>query len=445
MAALLLAAAPGPAAAAGETSSDPEIAFERYRLDNGLEVILHRDDRVPVAVVDVWYHVGSGNERVGKSGFAHLFEHMLFQGSKHTGEDQHFAILKQLGATGMNGTTNSDRTNYYELVPAHELETALWLESDRMGYLLPMINRQSLDNQIEVVRNERRQRIENVPYGSSYLEMHRLLYPEGHPYRYTTIGKHEDLQSASVEDVTAFYKTWYVPANATLFIGGDIELAATKALVQKWFGSFPKSTQPTPVPVPMPTVAKVRSEVKDALAAMPMVSYAWHAPAIYAPGDAEMDILAHVLGASGTGRLFKRLVHEEQLAQDVSVAQLSRQFSSIFDVSVQVKPGQSLERVEAIIAEELEKLRREPISQRELARAVAEREAAFVWGLESLLRRAETLQGYNHYLGSPDQIKTDLDRYRQATPEGIQKYAREFLSPEHRVDVITVPSKGNKS
>ena len=202
------------AASQTATAADPQIPFERYKLDNGIEIILHQDTSVPIVAVDVWYHVGSGDEVVGKSGFAHLFEHMLFQGSKHVGEDRHFEVLKTVGSSSVNGTTNTDRTNYFEVVPSHQLETALWLESDRMGYLLPLLNRESLDNQIEVVRNERRQRIDNVPYGTSRMELYAQLYPEGHPYHYSVIGKHEDLASATLDDVVAFYKTWYAPATS---------------------------------------------------------------------------------------------------------------------------------------------------------------------------------------------------------------------------------------
>src|SRR5690349_6088057 len=201
---------------APDPSTDPEIPFEKYTLDNGLEVILIQDNAVPLVAVSVWYHVGSGYETPGKSGFAHLFEHMLFQGSQHVGSDRHFDVLKQIGASQINGSTNPDRTNYFQVVPSNQLDTVLWLESDRMGYMLPMLTQDSLTNQIDVVRNERRQRYDNVAYRLSDLRLSEMMYPEGHPYRYQTIGKHEDLTSATLDDVIGFYKTWYTPANATL-------------------------------------------------------------------------------------------------------------------------------------------------------------------------------------------------------------------------------------
>src|SRR6185295_1937382 len=224
--------------------ADPRIAFESYRLPNGLEVILAPDKTVPLVAVNVWYDVGSGYEVHGRSGFAHLFEHMMFQGSRHVGEDQHFEVLRKIGAESVNGTTNTDRTNYFEVVPSNQIETALWLESDRMGWLLDLLNKKSLDNQIEVVRNERRQNYDNRPYGKALFAEYAALYPEGHPYRYLTIGKHEDLVNASLPDVKGFFKTWYVPANATLTVSGDFDVARGKQLVEKWFGMLPTSVKP---------------------------------------------------------------------------------------------------------------------------------------------------------------------------------------------------------
>lgn len=444
--AVIATAGVDPAIGGDSASADPSITHERYTLDNGLEVILHQDNSVPIVAVDVWYHVGSGNERVGRSGFAHLFEHMLFQGSEHVGEDRHFAVLQNVGATGVNGTTNTDRTNYFEVVPSHQLETALWLESDRLGYLLPVVTRKSLDNQIEVVRNERRQRIDNVPYGPTFMKMVETLYPEGHPYRYSVIGKHEDLANASVEDVTDFYKTWYVPANATLAIAGDFDTAEAKKLVDKWFGSFPKSVKP-PVKKapPFPQVERVRKTIEDDFAKLEQITYAWHTPAYFEAGDAEMSILANALGASGTGRLYKALVHNQQLAQSVSVYQDSQAFSSIFVVEVTLKSDAKLEEVEKVLEMELGKVMTTPITQREFDRAITRRESAFVWGLESVLARAETLQRYNHYVDSPDYITQDLDRYRKSNPDQVTKIAAKYLGTSSRVEIYTVPSdKGAK-
>ena len=427
-------------------ADDPKIPFERYTLANGLEVILVRDDKVPLVAVDVWYHVGSGDETPGKSGFAHLFEHMMFQGTKATGEDKHFEILQKIGSSDVNGTTNSNRTNYYEVVPSNQLEAALWLESERMGYLLPGVNEASLANQRDVVRNERRQRYDNVPYGKDRFAVAEALYAEDHPYRYLTIGRHEDLEKASAQDVRNFFQEWYVPANATLAIAGDFEVEAAKKAVDKWFGSFPKSTRPGHRRIHQPPLARtVRRTISDDFARLRRVHYAWHTPALYAPDDAELDVLANALGDTGTGRLYKVLVHDKQLAQNVSVSQQSAQLSSVFHVVVDLKSDADLAEVEKIIDQELERVMREPISQRELERAVVGFESAFVWGLEDLMARAELLEGYNHFTGNPDYIKTDLDRYRTTNVDAIQAVAARWLGKRHRAEIITMPAeKGGK-
>ncbi len=227
-------------ASATERTPDPTLPHLQYRLANGLEIILHRDNSIPLVAVDLWYHVGARNETPGHSGFAHLFEHMLFQGAEHIGEDVHFEILRKIGGTSVNGSTNFDRTNYYEVVPSHQLETALWLESDRMGYFLPMLTDKSFRNQVDVVRNERRQNYDNQPYRSALFPLFEALYPPDHPQRHLVIGLHEHLTSANVDDVRNFYKTWYVPANATLVLAGDFDLDQARALIDKWFGGFPK-------------------------------------------------------------------------------------------------------------------------------------------------------------------------------------------------------------
>ena len=422
-------------------AGDPVVKFERYKLDNGLEVILHQDNSVPLVAVNVWYHVGSGNEVVGKSGFAHLFEHMLFQGSEHVGEDRHFEVLKTIGATGVNGTTNSDRTNYFEVIPSNQIEVGLWLESDRMGYLLGTVNKKSLDNQIEVVRNERRQRIDNVPYGPSDMKTAEVLYPEGHPYRYSVIGRHQDLTSASVEDVKNFYRKWYVPANATLTLAGDFEINEAKKLVAKWFGSFPKGLKPTTKYPPIPRIDKtIRVEVPDPLAKLRKVSYVWHTPPFYKDGDAELDVLANALGESGTGRLYKILVYDKQLAQSVRVYQDSAQLSSTFHIDVLIKTGADMKLVEQILDQEIERIRREPISTAEFNRALTGIEARMIWGLEGINARANLLQRYNHYLGNPDSIGTDLDRYRKSNPEKVRATAARFLGKQNRAEIVTLPA-----
>lgn len=422
----------------GHAADDPKIAHSRFTLPSGMEVVLAPDATVPLVAVNLWVHVGSGDEVIGKSGFAHLFEHMMFQGGKHAGEDQHFPVLRKAGATGVNGTTNTDRTNYYEQMPSNQVQTALWLESDRLGWLLDLLNQKSLDNQREVVRNERRQRYDNVPYGKERFEINRLLYPEGHPYRHLTIGLHQDLEQASLGDVTGFFRKWYVPSNTTLCLAGDFEPKAMQKLVTKWFGSFPSLPKPAHVAPPQPTVAgPIATTVSDPLAKLERVHWAWHSPKSYAPGDAELDIAANALGNHGTGRLYKRLVHELQLAQAVSVYQASAQLSSTFHLIADLRPGADRAKVQAVLQEELDKLAKEPIADNEHNRAVIEVEASFVWGLEGLNTRCEVLQGYNHFLGKTDAIKQDLQRYRGATTVGVRDVVAKYLISAKRVEVVT--------
>jgi zinc protease len=423
-------------------ADDPKIPFEKYKLPNGLEVILAPDPSIPLVAVNVWYHVGSGDEVPGKSGFAHLFEHMMFQGSKNVGSDQHFPVLRKLGADEVNGTTNTDRTNYFEVVPANQLEVGLWLESDRMSHLLDLLDKDSLANQIDVVRNERRQRYDNAPYNVARFALQAALYPEGHPYRYFTIGKHEDLVAASVEDVKNFYRTWYVPANATLALVGDFDVAATKKLVEKWFGGFPVSVKPTVVEVATPTVATQQLTVDDPFAKLRQITFAWHSPGTFKPGDAELDFIADALTREGTGRLYKTLVYDKQLAQTVRAFQSGAQFSGTFNITVSLRGGADAAAVQQIVMDEVAKLTKEPLGAKEMARLVASQEASSIRQLEGLNARANTLQSYNHFLGDPDKITFDLDRYRKADAETIRATAAKYLLPAHVVVITTNPKVG---
>lgn len=424
----------------GQTIPPLKLPYVSYRLPNGLSVILHQDRTVPLVAVNLWYHVGSGDETYGKSGFAHLYEHMMFQGSAHTGEDAHFRILREIGASDVNGTTNTDRTNYFETVPAHQLETALWLESDRMGYFLPLLTEKSLANQKEVVRNERRQSFENRPYSRGQFALHQALYDEKHPYRYLTIGRHEDLERATLDDVKAFYQTWYVPSNATLAIAGDFDAEQTKQSIQKWFGDFPALPKPQRNTV-IPTEIKqtVRVTVDDPLASLRRVHYAWHTPKFLSPGDAELDVLAAVLGNYGTGRLYKTLVHETQLAQNVAVFQASSQLSSVFHIIVDLKPGSSLEKVEALIDATLTEVQQKTIADDELRRAKLFLLSMKIWELENLQARANLLQSYHHFTGNPGYLEQDLDRYRRAEADTVRQIAERALRKPQRVEVITFP------
>ncbi len=420
--------------------TDPKIEFEKYTLPNGLEVILAPQKGVPLTAVSVWYHVGSGYENYGKSGFAHLFEHMLFQGSKNVGSDKHFAVLKQIGASEVNGTTNPDRTNYYEVVPSNQLETALWLESDRMSHLLELLTGESLANQIDVVRNERRQRYDNVPYGRTRFAVGQALYPEGHPYRYLTIGRHEDLEKASLDDVKNFYRTWYVPSNATLSISGDFDVAATKKLVEKWFGSFPASKKPVALTVPAPKPAAQDVVVNDEFAKLRRIQFEWISPANFGADDAELDIAANALGADGTGRLYKALVVDKPWAQSVSVFQGGSQFSGVFEISVTLRTGVDIKDVRNAVIAELNRMAKEPITDREFARTITGIEASAIYRLEGVFGRGETLQSFNHFLGDPDKVTWDLDRYRTSTTQRVRAAVERWLPTNNLITITTMPA-----
>jgi zinc protease len=443
----MVTAGSGDRAEARTQADEIEIQYERYTLDNGLEVILHRDTSAPLVAVNIWYHVGSGDEVHGKSGFAHLFEHMMFQGAKHIGEDVHFDILREIGATDVNGTTSSDRTNYYETVPTHELETALWLESDRMGYMLELLNDKSLANQIDVVRNERRQRYDNVPYGLERFAVAKALYPEGHPYRHLTIGKHEDLESASVEDVRAFFQKWYVPSNATLLLAGDFEIAEAKAMIDKWFGSFPKLAKPEHVKVPAPKLERTHREViDDPFARLRRIHWVWHSPELLGADDLELRVVGDVLGADGWGRLSQKLVEQEKIAQSVWAVQSGSMFSGTFDIVVTLTPGNEDDkqaRAEAIMQAEIDRMLAEGPTEAELARHVIGVESSFVWGLEELGSRANQLQYFNHMVGDPGYASEYLRRLRAITPAAVKKAANSYLKAA-RVEVVSKPKPSDK-
>src|SRR5690606_28834853 len=322
-----------------QTLTEPvQIEIESYRLENGLTVVLSRDTSVPVVAVNLWYHVGSADEEPGRTGFAHLFEHMMFQGSANIGDDEHFRLVQEAGGT-LNGSTSSDRTNYYQAVPSNFLERVLWLESDRMAGLLDALTEEKLDNQRNVVQNDRRQRYENAPYVMASDALAAALYPPGLPYSWPSIGSLEDLNAASLEDVRAFFRKYYAPNNASLAIVGDFEPEQAKAWVEKYFGPIPAGPpieRPSPEPVRLGEEKRIVLEDRVQL---PRLYMAWHTPGLYEPGDAELDILSGVLAGGRSSRLYQRLVFEEQLAQFVTAAQGSRELAGQYGITVQARPG----------------------------------------------------------------------------------------------------------
>jgi len=422
----------------------PRLEFEKYTLPNGLDVILSRDDRIPMVAVDLWYHVGPANEEPGRTGFAHLFEHMMFQSSKHVPPDSFFQFLEAAGASDYNGTTDYDRTNYFETLPANQLELALWLESDRMGYLLDQVDQASLSNQQDVVRNERRQSVENQPYGLAEEAVTHALFPEGHPYYGNVIGSHADIQAARLEDVQRFFQQYYSPNNASLAIVGDFEPAAVRALVEKYFGTLRRGPDVPPIEAETPPITAERRVVVPARVELPRVYMAWLTPPIFQPGDAEADLTAGILGGGRSSRLYRRLVYERQIAQEVFAFQYSLVLGSVFQIAATARPGHTAEELEQAIEEELASLRSTPPTPDELEQARNTIETDIVGGLERLGGFggvADRLNLYNHYLGTPDYLADDIGRYRAATPADIQRFAQEQLRPDARVVLHAVPGQ----
>ena len=416
----------------------PRIQFEKFVLPNGLEVILSQDRRLPIVAVNLWYHVGPANEAQGRTGFAHLFEHLMFQGSKHTPHDSHFQMLEAAGATGINGTTDYDRTNYFETVPSNRLELALWIESDRMGYLLDAIDEKEFANQQDVVRNERRQTTENRPYGNAEEELVHMLYPQNHPYYANVIGSHADIQAARLQDAREFFKRYYAPNNASIAIVGDFDPAQTKQLVQKYFGTLKRGPAVPPIDVQTPKITMERRKVVADRVELPRVYMAWLTPAVFKPGDAEAAMAADVLGGGRASRLYQKLVYQKQIAQNVSAYQQSLLLGSQFQIEATARPGHTAEELEAAINEELETLRTKSVEPRELEQARNMIETGAVTRLENLNGVANMLNEYNHYLHDPGYLQKDIERLRAVTPASLLAFARDQLQPSARVVVYAV-------
>ena len=436
---------PAPSGSQAGASPDvPRVEFEKFTLGNGLDVILSEDHRLPLVAVNLWYHVGPANEEPGRTGFAHLFEHMMFQGSKHVPGDLHFKTVEGAGGSDTNGTTDFDRTNYFETMPSDQLEKTLWLEADRMGYLLDDLDQGKLSNQQDVVRNERRQSVENQPYGIVEEALFHQLFPQGHPYYASVIGSHADIQAAKLEDVKNFFKLYYAPNNASLVIVGDIDKAATRALVEKYFGTL-KRGSPVPKPsVQTPPITSERRAVVQDRVELPRVYMAWLTSPIYSPGDADADVAATVLGSGRSSRLYKKLVYEQQIAQQVSVQQYSLSLGSVFEVQVTARPGHSADELEKAIDAELATFRESGPDAAEVERARNGIETNMVEGLErfgGFTGVANRLNTYNHFLGDPGYLPKDVQRYRDVTPASVKAFASQQLAANARAVVHGVPGE----
>ena len=419
-----------------------DLKFDKYTLPNGLEVILLEDHRLPLVAVNLWYHVGPANERPGLTGFAHLFEHMMFEGSKHVGEKAHFQHLEAAGASDINGTTDFDRTNYFETLPSNQLELALWLESDRMGFLLGKVDSRNLENQRDVVRNERRQAVENAPYGLVGEALFHLMYPREHPYHASVIGSHADIEAARLQDVREFFRLYYAPNNASLAIVGDIHPEQTRALVERYFGPIPSGDPVPPIDVLTPPIASERRAIVGDHVELPRVYMGWITDPIFHPGDAEADLIARILGGGKSSRLYRRLVYEKRIAQDVAVHQYSLALGSLFTLESTAKPGVKPEDLESAIDEELEAFRAGGPTPEELLAARNSIETGIVRGLETLGGFggvADRLNLYNHFLRDPGFLRRDLARYGAATPDSLRDVAQRRLGRPQRAVVWGVP------
>jgi len=425
------------------TDNKIHVAYTQFTLPNGLRVILHEDHSVPIATVNTWYHVGSARERPGRTGFAHLFEHLMFMGSGHVKPGEFDEWLEAAGGEN-NASTGNDRTNYYINVPANALDLALFLESDRMGYLLDTMTPKTVDAQRDVVKNERRQSVENTPYGTAQVVLGETLYPEGHPYHWPVIGYMPDLTAASHEDVVNFFKKYYAPSDASMVVAGDFETARVKALVEKWFSDVKAGPAPEPLTAPNVSLTSVTKKTITDRVQLPRIYLAWVTPPHMKPGDAELDMVADVLAGGKNSRLYKRLVYDMQIAQDVSAFQASSSLSSSFQIIATARPGHTIAEALAVIDEEVKKLQHDAPSAHEFERSLNQIEASFYNRMERLGGfggKADQMNSYYTELGNPDGFNADLGRYRALKAADIRTAAEKYLPLDKRVELTVEPEK----
>jgi zinc protease len=416
-----------------------DIPFSKHTLANGLDVLLHEAHGCPIIAVNIWYHVGSKNEQPGHTGFAHLFEHLMFEGSQH--HDSGFFQPLQAAGASLNGSTNSDRTNYWEVVPASALDLALWMESDRMGFLLPALTAQKFNNQRDVVLNERRQNYENRPYGLASMAMLATLFPGDHPYHWTTIGEIADLKAAKVEEAHDFFRRYYHPANASIALAGDFDSDAALALVRSYFESIPAGPHVEPVKRRAVLEDERRIYLEDRVE-LPRLYLAWLTPAMYAEGDADLDLATDILANGKTSRLYQRLVYHERIATDVSASQSSREMSSYVQLSATAAPGHTLAELHQAIDEEFDKLAAEGPGVDELERGRMQAETHFMQRLQTVGGfggKSDQLNAYNMFLGRADYFVEDLSRYERVTPESLRQTTARYLRTRGRMVMSVVP------
>jgi zinc protease len=416
-----------------------QIPYIKRTLGNGLDVIVHEHRQLPMVAVNVWYHVGSKNEHPGRTGFAHLFEHLMFEGSQHY-DRGYFQPLQEAGGL-LNGSTNPDRTNYWEVVPTGALDLALWMESDRMGYLLPALTREKFENQRDVVLNERRQNYENRPYGLAGIALAAALFPPSHPYHWLTIGSADDLRAASLDDVREFFVSYYHPGNASLTLAGDITPDRGFELADEYFGDIPAGRPPAPVSAIGTPEGDARLVLEDRVE-LPRLYLAWHSPAMFADDDADLDLAADLIAHGKTSRLYRSLVYERQIAADVVAYQHSREISGVFQIATTAAPGVALADLEQVIVDTLQDVATQGPTDDELERARAQTDAQFVYRVQTIGGfggKSDQLNAYNVFRGDPGYFAADRARYDDATRESITSAVNRWIVGRRRVALSVVP------
>ena len=415
------------------------IPYTKRTLANGLDVLVHEDHHLPMVAVNVWYHVGSKNERPGRTGFAHLFEHLMFEGSAHH-DSGYFEPLQRAGAL-LNGSTNADRTNYWEVVPTGALDLALWMESDRMGHLLPALTDAKFNNQRDVVLNERRQNYENRPYGLAGIAASAALFPSDHPYHWMTIGSADDLRASTLDEVQAFFRAYYHPANASLTLAGDVDTDAAFDLAERYFGDIPAGPDVAPVTRHASLDVTARLRLDDRVE-LPRLYLSWHSPAMFAPGDAELDLAADLLAHGKTSRLYRALVYEQRIAVDVVAYQSSREMSGIFQLIATAAPGHALEALEKEILETIAAVAADGPTVGEVERSLTQVESQFIYRLQTVGGfggKSDQLNAYNVFRGEPGYFDADRARYQSVTPRAMAAAVARYLVEAPHVALSVVP------
>lgn len=402
------------------------INYDKYSLENGLNVILHQKKDLPLVAVNIWYNVGSANEVKGKTGIAHLFEHMMFQGSQNVPKEKHFKYIQEAGGT-LNASTSFDRTNFYEKLPSNYLELALWLESDRMGYFLPALDQIKLDNQKDVVSNERLQRYDNQPYGLAWETIITKFFPDNHPYSWPTIGFMDDIKSYTLNDVSNFFNSYYSPSNATLVVVGDFEIENAKILIDKYFSEIKSSKvnyHPASENFKLKENVFIQSKEKVQL---DRIYFVWPTDKAYSNVDAQIDILSDILAGSKTARLNEKLVHKLEIAQDISAFQISGKYGGALLISATAKPGINPDNLKSEIFNEIDKLISESVNERELLKSKNGIKSQFIYSLQNIDMLADHINHYNFYLNEPNSFLFDLNRYSSTTEKSISDVAEKYL------------------